>query len=216
MEHEFDDKWLMQYKLPQGDLGRQVGNEMNESHFNLWHWALEKISLPPEGLILDIGCGGGGALKLMGDICSEKVHFIGADLSEDMVKMTAETCSEMIKSKRLATKKCDVNALPFANSSFVMTTAFEVIYFWEDLPQALNEIKRTLLPGGKFLVVNEMSDTGEKMCEIHQRAHDLLNMYIPKPSELKEHLILAEFENVKLFEHPDKPWIVVCGQKAEE
>ncbi len=48
--------------------------------------------------------------------------------------------------------------LPFDNGTFDLVTAFETVYFWEDLPRAFAEAARVLKSGGRILICNEACD----------------------------------------------------------
>ena len=51
----------------------------------------------------------------------------------------------------------DVKHLPFKDESMAIVTAFETIYFWNDIEACFKEIYRVLNRGGKFLICNEVS-----------------------------------------------------------
>jgi len=46
--------------------------------------------------------------------------------------------------------EASVSSLPFKDNTFVMATAFETVYFWPDIEKSFAEVKRVLVPGGKF------------------------------------------------------------------
>ena len=41
-------------------------------------------------------------------------------------------------------------------------TAVETVYFWPNLPICLQEVRRVLKPGGKFVIMVEVVDTDSK------------------------------------------------------
>ncbi len=55
----------------------------------------------------------------------------------------------------------DVMALPFADASFDVATAFETVYFWPDIRRSLSEVARVLRRGGTFMISNEVDGTAE-------------------------------------------------------
>ena len=45
--------------------------------------------------------------------------------------------------------------LPLEDNAIKLAIAFETVYFWEALEKCFAEVKRTIEPGGKFVVVND-------------------------------------------------------------
>ncbi len=50
-------------------------------------------------------------------------------------------------------------ALPFADTSFDVATAFETVYFWPDIRRSLSEVARVIRRGGTFMISNEVDGT---------------------------------------------------------
>ena len=92
--------------------------------------------------ILDIGCGTGAMLddlKPFGEV-------IGADFSPEALQF----CVTRGASAGLA--RADVRRLPFADESFDVVTAMDIIEHIDDDKAASSEIFRVLKPGGRLLV----------------------------------------------------------------
>ena len=92
--------------------------------------------------ILDIGCGTGAMLddlKPFGDV-------VGADFSPEALQF----CVTRGAPAELA--RADVRRLPFADSSFDVVTAMDIIEHIDDDKAAASEIFRVLKPGGRLLV----------------------------------------------------------------
>ena len=92
--------------------------------------------------ILDIGCGTGAMLddlRPFGDV-------IGADFSPEALQF----CVTRGAPADLA--RADVRRLPFADSSFDVVTAMDIIEHIDDDKAASSEIFRVLKPGGRLLV----------------------------------------------------------------
>ena len=94
-----------------------------------------------EGLqILDVGCGGGatmGSLRRYGNVR-------GIDTSEEAVEYNRERGREV--------SLAAVESIPFADNSFDLVLALDVIEHVPDDLQALRELFRTLRSGGSLLV----------------------------------------------------------------
>ena len=68
---------------PSGLLGRLIGSLMNLGHRDVYGWGLTYLSIKPNSTVLDIGCGGGGAVKLLAANVS-KGNAYGIDHSLDI------------------------------------------------------------------------------------------------------------------------------------
>jgi len=58
-------EFVKQCRKPSGRLGRFVGRAMNFGHGGVRRWGLGHLSIKPDAVILDIGCGGGKAVQEM-------------------------------------------------------------------------------------------------------------------------------------------------------
>ena len=94
--------------------------------------------------ILDVGCGTGGAtqnlLKKFGDVVGMDLSLIGLGYC---------------KKRNLKDLVCgSISQLPMQSASFNLATSFDVLYEKSvpDVRAALTELKRTLMPGGYFIL----------------------------------------------------------------
>jgi len=92
--------------------------------------------------ILDIGCGTGAML----DELAPFGHVVGADFSPEALQF----CVTRGVGADLA--RADVRRLPFADASFDIVTAMDIVEHIDDDKAAACEILRVLKPGGRLLV----------------------------------------------------------------
>lgn len=92
--------------------------------------------------ILDIGCGTGAML----DELAHFGHVVGADYAPEALQF----CVTRGVGADLA--RADVRRLPFADSSFDVVTAMDIVEHIDDDKAASCEIFRVLKPGGRLLV----------------------------------------------------------------
>ncbi len=90
--------------------------------------------------ILDVGCGTGGNLEMLAKFGAAE----GVDVSDDAL--------EFCKSKGLTVHKGLAESLPFADESFDVVTALDVIEHLDDDVVGLKEMNRVLKTGGKTLI----------------------------------------------------------------
>lgn len=111
-----------------------------------WKWLNEHL---PQGAIdvLDIGCGNGALLYALSDRIASGV---GADESGRIIERARIKNAD---NPHIRFEKITGPVLPFEDDSFdVVTSLMSFRYLdWDPL---LNEIKRVLRPGGKFLVID--------------------------------------------------------------
>lgn len=195
-------------RKPQGEDGKEMLLRMNESHSPVTGWALGLWEISESDRILDIGCGGGGALHRM----AEQVvsgHLTGVDYSEVSVAVSRKTNREAVAAGKMDVQAGTVEALPFDTGTFDKIITVESFYFWPDPAENLKEVLRVLKPGGTFLLVAdiyEKADLSEKNRD-NIRQYDLFN---PTLEELQDLLERAGFAHVRIHTNPGTDW--VCGE----
>lgn len=202
---------IKQCRKPAGEQGKQIAAEMNESHYALTSWGLDKIPIRPDSVILDVGCGGGRTIDRMAARASEG-KVIGIDYSPDCVAWSRTYNKKWVKQGRVKILQAAVNKLPFDDNHFDIVTAVETVYFWPDLTECFNEIKRVLKPSGKFIIINEMykSEAFREKNDTYAAAGD---MQIFAPEELKNWLEKLHFLNVKIEVVEANNWLCCIGEK---
>jgi SAM-dependent methyltransferase len=98
-------------------------------------WAEERIRARTSGRTLDIGCGEGRFLT--GGI-------VGLDVDHDRLRTARERSRSLVRG--------DAHALPFRDGSFDTAYANRVLNDAGRIDDVLDEVRRTLRPGGRLLV----------------------------------------------------------------
>ena len=197
-------------RKPEGFWGRMMVAGMNGgSHAAMASWGLDLANIPAEGEILDIGCGGGANLaRLMARSLSAKVT--GVDHSPVSVEKSSKVNADEVAKGRCKVLEANVSSLPFKDDTFAMATAFETVYFWPDIEKSFAEVRRVLVPGRMFLVVNEddgLSGNNEKWEKMIEGMHTYT------PDELNTHLTAAGFKNITIHRNESKHWLCVTAVK---
>ena len=208
---EWTDDMIKQCAKPCGELGRFVGERMNESHSELWQWGLSHISIKDNSTILDVGCGGGGAINLLASFAIRS-RILGIDFSKEMVELAKKINHALIANRRVEILYGEVLYLPFADNTFDVVTAFETYYFWLNIVNCLKEIKRVLKTGGIIIMVNE-TYKHPQFEEKNSHLAKLLNMEYHTPNEFIDLLQVAGYSTVEVFTIPEKNWITAAGKK---
>ena len=208
---EWTEEMIRQCGNPTGEIGRIVAREMNESHYGLWEWGLSHIDLAGITTILDVGCGGGGGIKMlaaMNPAC--KIH--GIDISNDMVSLSREVNADLIRAGTLEIRNGSVTDIPYPGDTFDLVTSFETDYFWSDIKKGLREILRVLKPEGTFIIVDE-AYVHELYEERNNEWAELLGVRFYAPEEYRRFLSDTGFISTDIIEIPERNWITIISRK---
>lgn len=186
---------------------------MNAGHSKVRRWGLGYVSAESYAAVLDIGCGGGGALRDMATTFP-RAKLYGIDYSQDMVLLAKRVNKGLIEKSRIEISHGSVSSLPFSDNTFDLVTVFEAYYFWQDLDHDLQEIKRILRPGGTLLLVNEVYEN-EKFQDRNRKWVAWANMHIHSPAGYQEFLTTAGYGAIEVHEVVEKNWIAAMGKKKE-
>jgi SAM-dependent methyltransferase len=137
---------------------------------------IEHFGLTPDARILDIGTSTGTNLRMLRDLGYSRSE--GLDASEEAVRWCAEKGYGKVT-------QGDVCALPFADGTFDLVLATDIIEHVDDDGAALREIRRVLKPDGRVLITvpafqalwGVQDEIGQhkrryRAAQVLQRAHD--------------------------------------------
>ena len=110
-------------------------------------WALSQLSVQDSRALLDIGCGGGGALLRLSELAPQ-AELHGIDYSPQSLSVAERTNRRLIEQGRVFLREADVSDLRYDDGRFDLVVAINSHYFWSDLAEDLREIMRVLQPGG--------------------------------------------------------------------
>ena len=202
--------FLQNARKPQGEDGEKMLELMNEGHHKvLSEWGLAHIELIPGAEMLDIGCGGGANLRRLLEKCPDG-HVTGVDYSDVSVRKSQETNQQAIADGKCHVLNGDVSSLPLQDNSFDLVTAFETIYFWPEISQAFQEVRRVLKESGMFFICNESDGRDESS---RKNAEVIQGMTLYTPEKIEELLTAAGFHSIRHYANPEMSHIVVTALK---
>jgi len=126
----------------------------HDSYWTFHRDIFRQLLPPPSGKALDVGCGEG---RLPRDLKSWGYDLVGIDVSPTLIRYARE--ADPGGDYRVA----DGAALPFADDTFSLVTAFMSLQDIDDCDRAIAEMSRVLGSGGVLCIaiVHPMASAGE-------------------------------------------------------
>lgn len=136
---------------PSGLVGRLISKGLNRGNRRVIERAVQALPSAPDGVVADVGFGGGLGLRLLLDRPDVfTVH--GVELSTAMIKQAQSAFATNVAAGRLHLQHGSLTALPLATSSLTGIITVNTVYFVEDLDQAFSELARTLAGEGRAVI----------------------------------------------------------------
>jgi ubiquinone/menaquinone biosynthesis C-methylase UbiE len=187
---------------------------MNLSHSKLTDWGLSHVRIENDFVVLDVGCGGGQTIQKLAVLAKEGAVY-GVDYAKGSVAASRAKNAQLIRAGRVQIHHGSVSRLPFPGNKFNLITAVETQYYWPDLPNDLQEIRRVLKPGGTLLVIAE-TYKGGRFGSLKGAVMKLLRSTFLSVKEERELLAAAGYTNIEVFEERAKGWMCAIGNKPED
>lgn len=179
----------------------------------------------PSGCLLDIGCGPGYLLALVGRRFRH-LQLMGINISQSMIQAAHRNLARKGLGNRMTFRQGDIARLPLQDNSidFIVTTFS--LHHWKNPPQALREVCRVLKPKGQFFLFDLRRDARPI---IHWFLRFVSTVVVPRPlRQVKEPLgsLLASYTAREMQAHLAKAsfrknsitrglaWLFVWGQKG--
>lgn len=199
-------------RKPEGELGHQILDRMNNSHEEMAKWGVSYFNIKEDDFILDIGCGGGVNVERFAGQISDEGKVVGLDYSDVSVEKSSLRNEDFIKEGKVEIIEGSVSKMPFDDGIFDIVTGFETIYFWPDFINDLKEVNRVLKKGGLVFFCNEAVYREGEM-DKYTELVDLLDMKIYSEEVLEKSLSEAGFSDFEAHINEENDWIVVLARK---
>jgi ubiquinone/menaquinone biosynthesis C-methylase UbiE len=133
----------------------QVSLEAAESYESAFvpalfgEWAgylVEEAGLLPGQRVLDVACGTGIVARTAADRLGSHVTVVGLDLNDAMLTVARRLRPD------IDWRQGDAADLPFPDGSFDVVLCQSGLMFFPDVPRALREMARVVIPGGSVAV----------------------------------------------------------------
>ena len=127
---------------------------------------------------------------------SQDAKVYGIDISEESVAKAKQVNADVLD-KQVFVTLGSAEKLPYKDGAFDLVTAVETVYFWPNLANCLQEVRRVLKPGGRFAIMVEVVDSDSKWTDVVE------GMTAYTPDQLKQLLDDAGFTQTAI--HRKKP-----------
>jgi ubiquinone/menaquinone biosynthesis C-methylase UbiE len=207
--------WLSrQVRKPSGALGRRFVRAIGLGHSAMTDWGLQQLTIPKDGAILDVGCGGGRTVNKLAGLAPQG-RVVGLDYSAASVAVSRSTNAQEMQTGRVQIEAGSVAALPFPDRTFDVVTAVETHYYWPDLPANVREVLRVLKAGGTFALIAE-TYRGGPLRFLYGIIMPLLGAAFLSDTEHRDLLIQAGFTEVATKHVSGKNWILATGRRPTQ
>ena len=195
--------WFVeQLGRPHGPLAPLFARILDAANRSLNLHMVGALDLEPGQRVLEVGFGGGFALRLMRHHEPKAVLF-GAEVSPEMVARVRRALGDAV-----SVVEASVEALPYEDDAFDAVISANTIYFWPDVGRGLGELRRVLRTGGRLVLgVNPVE-------RLRAQGFDARGLHVLEPLALKEALEAAGFVKVRVRRMPDEGegTLLVCAE----
>ena len=112
-------------------------------------WIFEQCRISPGLRILELGCGDGTLWTDNLSLLPEDIPITLSDISSGMLRDARRAIGS--SDTRFAFRAFDCRKIPCKDESFDLVIANHVLFYCDDSPSVLKEVRRVLAPGGRFL-----------------------------------------------------------------
>lgn len=127
-------------------------------------WTLPKrrtarlaLGLQPGDRVLDLACGTGLNFPHLRQLVGVQGRVVGIDLSPRMLAIARQSITAH-GWQNVETREADAAQLPFPDKSFDKVICSYALNIIPDYSQAIREVRRVLIPGGRFVSLEMRSD----------------------------------------------------------
>jgi len=193
-------------------MGRFLAREMNRAHAPMTAWVLSQMPALSSGRVLDIGCGGGGAMQKLARLLPD-VEIYGIDYSPDSLLVATRTNRSLIQQGRVFVRQANVTQIPYEDEYFGLVIAIESHFFWPDLQEALGETRRVLCAGGTVVLAGGVY-LGGKFDSRNRKFAKAGGMNCQTLPALADCVARAGYTDIEVKDYHGHGWSCVMGHRS--
>jgi SAM-dependent methyltransferase len=158
--------------------------------------------------VLDLACGSGIYTRRFADRRSGRL-IVGLDVSRPMLAHAARTARKAGLSS-VGLVRGSALALPFPSGAFDVVNCCGALHLFPDVPKALSEVHRVLVPGGRFAAAVIRAADTPAGARIVRRRQERLGVYSFSRSDLEDRLTAAGFGDIEVL-HEGRIWMIAVA-----
>ena len=167
---------------------------------------IERLAIPPQSRILDVGSGTGVLLPFLTSPCCANRFVVPMDLSFNMIKNAVARSMKLAPS--IACVQGDASCLPFGKGVFDWIVCNSVFPHFQDQAACVDQLAAALIPGGYFVVCH--SQSRETINTFHRSHGGLIGGHeLPEETPMKGLMSNANL-TVKVYEDCDDHYLLVA------
>ncbi|MBL3655159.1 class I SAM-dependent methyltransferase [Fulvivirga sediminis] len=182
-----------QLSCPSGEMGTEVGKNMNESNIGMTLNTIEFLELQNGHQVLELGHGNCGHLDEVLN-AGKYMKYFGLEISETMMHEAKNNNQNQEAEFNLY----DGINIPFPDNSFNRTFSVNTIYFWANREKLMQEIERTLKPGGICILTYANKDFMKNLPFVGEK----FRLYDPK--DLEELVSITDLQMIQTLQKEEQ------------
>jgi ubiquinone/menaquinone biosynthesis C-methylase UbiE len=112
---------------------------------------VERLALPPNGAVLDVGCGTGASALPAAQVVGPNGSVIGIDLSARLLDR-ARAKAKALGLSNVEFRRADMTSLGYPDGRFDAVVSVFSMFFVPDMEGLVRELWRMVRPGGKLAI----------------------------------------------------------------
>jgi ubiquinone/menaquinone biosynthesis C-methylase UbiE len=112
---------------------------------------VERLALPVESTVLDVGCGSGASAVPAASIVAPAGRVIGVDLAERLLELARDKAKQQ-NLRNVEFRYGDMEALGFPDGTFDAVISVFSVFFVPDMKKQVAELWRMMRPGGQLAI----------------------------------------------------------------
>lgn len=134
-------------------------------------WIYAQCSIQDGMRILELGCGNGALWTENMQLLPAHLEVVLSDVSEGMLRDARRSIGA--EDERFRFQDFDCHQIPYPDDSFDLVIANHVLFYCNDIPRVLREVRRVLKPTGQFLCstygASHMKEISQLVYDFDQR-----------------------------------------------
>lgn len=153
---------LDQLSKPSGWFAPITARLLNKGNDRQNKDCIDALGLTRDCHVLDVGFGGAVSFARLLQDCPDG-QVAGTEVSREMLARAEGQWAREIAQGRLQIAQCGAERMDFEEGRFHRVMTVNTLYFWPDVGAGMNEVRRVLTAGGRFVASVVAAENLKKM-----------------------------------------------------